>query len=114
MMMAGKHDAVAKKYGVSGYPTFIFVGPDGKKVLDASRDAGALIKQIDDVASKYNRAPKWAESEDAAAAQAKESSKPVVVFYRDDKPRSEMASNEFGDKGLAELYEKAVWVTKTL
>jgi hypothetical protein len=114
MLMAGKHDAVARKYGVSGYPTFIFIGPDGKKVGDASRDAGTLIKQIDETAGKWNRAPKWAESEEAAAAQAKESSKPLVIFFRDDKPKSEMAANEFGDKGLSELYEKAAWVVKTL
>lgn len=114
MMFAGKHDQVAKKYGVSGYPTFIFVGPDGKKVQDASRDAGALVKQIGEVATKYNRAPKWAESEEAALKSAKADQKPLVVYYRDDKPRSEAGEQEFSAQPLAELYEKAVWVQRTI
>jgi predicted DsbA family dithiol-disulfide isomerase len=114
MMMAGKHDAVAKKYGVSGYPTFIFIGPDGKKVGDASRDAGALIKQIGDVAAKYNRAPRWAESEETAVARAKEEQKPLLIVYRDDKPKSEQAVGEFSAQALVEFYDKAVWVQKTI
>src|SRR5688572_17106543 len=114
MMMAGKHDAVAKKYGVSGYPTFIFIGPDGKKVGDASRNAEALVKQIGEVAEKYNRAPKWAGSEEAAIAMAKEEQKPLVILYRDDKPKSEQAESEFSAQPLAELYDKAVWVQKTI
>jgi len=114
MMMAGKHDAVAKKYGVSGYPTFIFVGPDGKKVGDASRDAGALVKQIGETAAKFNRAPKWAENEETALKAAKEGQLPLVVYYRDDKPKSEQAELEFSAQPLAELYDKAVWVQKTL
>ena len=114
LMMAGKHDAVAKKYGVTGYPAFFFVGPDGKKVGDASRDAGALIKQIGETAEKYNRAPKWATSEESATAAAKEGQLPLVVYYRDDKPKSEQGVAEFSAQPLAELYEKAVWVQKTL
>ncbi|HEU4338721.1 MAG TPA: hypothetical protein VFS19_01520 [Planctomycetota bacterium] len=114
MMMAGKHDAVAKKYGVSGYPTFIFIGPDGKKVGDASRNAEALIKQIDEIAEKYNRAPKWAESEEAALKSAKTDEMPLVIFYRDDKPKSALAEQEFSAQPVAELYGKAVWVQKTL
>jgi hypothetical protein len=114
MLMAGKHDAVAKKYGVTGYPSFFFVGPDGKKVLEATRDAGGLIKQIGEVATKYNRAPKWAESEEAALKSARENQKPLVIFYRDAKPNSERAETQFSDQKLAELYEKAEWVQKTI
>ena len=114
MMMAGKHDAIAKKYGVSGYPTFIFIGPDGKKVGDASRNAEALIKQIDEIAEKYNRAPKWTATEEEAVKAAKEGELPLVVFYRDDKPKSALAEQEFSAQPLAELYDKAVWVQKTL
>ena len=112
--MAGKHDAIAKKYGVSGYPTFIFVGPDGKKVGDASREAGQLVKQIGETAEKYNRAPKWAANEESATAAAKEAQVPLVVYYRDDKPKSELALQEFSALPLAELYDKAVWVQKTI
>ncbi|HKS16640.1 MAG TPA: hypothetical protein VJU16_04955 [Planctomycetota bacterium] len=114
MLMAGKHDAIAKKYGVSGYPTFIFVGPDGKKVGDASRDAGALVKQIDETAEKYNRSPKWAENEETATKAAKEGQLPLVILYRDEKPKSELAVQEFSAQPLAELYEKAVWVQRSI
>ena len=114
MLMAGKHDAVAKKYGVSGYPTFIFIGPDGKKVGDASRDAASLVKQIGETAEKYNRSPKWAESEEAAVAKAKEDQVPLVVVYRDDKPKSDAAIQEFNAVAVGELYPKAIWVQKTI
>ena len=114
MMMAGKHDAVAKKYGVSGYPTFIFIGPDGKKVGDASRDATTLVKQIGETAEKYNRSPKWAENEETGTGTARQEQKPLVVFYRDDKAKSEAAEQEFNAQAVAEFYGKAVWVQKTI
>ena len=109
MLMAGKHEAIAKKYGVSGYPTFIFVGPDGKKVGDASHDAEALVKQIGETAAKHNRAPNWAESEEAAVAKAKEEQVPLVVVYRDDKPKSDAAILEFNAVPVAEWWGVAAW-----
>ena len=114
MLMAGKHDAIAKKYGVSGYPTFIFVGPDGKKVGDASRDAGALVKQIGETAEKYNRSPKWAENLETATGTARQEQKPLVIVYRDDKAKSEAAIQEFNAQPVAELYGKAIWVQATI
>jgi hypothetical protein len=76
--------------------------------------AGALIKQIGETAEKYNRAPKWAENEETALKAAKEEQKPLVIYYRDDKPKSELGEQEFSAQPLAELYDKAVWVQKTL
>jgi hypothetical protein len=114
MMMAGKHDAVAKKYGVTGYPSFFFVGPDGKKVGDASRDAGSLIKQIGETADKYNRSPKWSESEEVAIDAAKKGDMPLVIVYRDAKPKSDAAVQEFNAEPVAEFYGKAAWVQKTI
>ena len=114
MVWAGKHDAIFKKYGVTGSPTLLFLKPDGTKVGVGGRDSAGLIKQFGEIAEKYNRAPKWAENEETALKAAKEDQKPLVVYYRDDKPRSELALQEFSAQPLAELYEKAVWVQKTL
>lgn len=114
LLLAGKTDAVWKKFGVTGAPTLIFVDSTGKKVGTGGRDAAGLIKQFTETAEKYGRAPKWAESEESASGDAKKDAKPLVVFYRDDKAKSESAEQEFSDKGLAELYDKAVWVQKTI
>lgn len=114
MVMPDRHDAVWKKYGVNSAPTVLFLAPDGKKVGNGGGDAAGLIKQIGDVAEKYNRAPKWAADVESATALAKEEQKPLLIVYRDDKPKSEAAVNEFSALPLAELYDKAVWVQKTL
>ena len=113
MMMAGKHDAVAKKYGVTGYPSFFFIDPTGKKVGNASRDSASLIKQIGETAEKYNRAPKWSESLDSATEAAKKGDQPLVIVYRDAKPKSDAAVQEFNAEPVAELYGKATWVQHT-
>lgn len=114
MVISGKHDSIRKRYGVSSSPQIFFLAPDGKKVGEGSRAADALIKQIDETAVKHGRAPKWAETEESAIAAAKEGQMPLVVVYRDDKPRSESALQEFGAQPLSELYDKFVWVQKTL
>ena len=106
----GKTMEVFKKYGVNSAPTVLFLGPDGKKVGEGGRESAALIKQIGDIAEKHSRAPKWAASEEAATAAAKEGTKPLVIVYRDDKPNSDKALREFGALPMAELYDKAVWV----
>jgi len=114
MVWSGKHDAVFKKYSVTGSPTIKFLKPDGTKVSDGGRDSAGLIKQINETAEKFNRAPKWAESVETATAKAKEETKPVVVFYRDGGAKSDSALEAFGAQPLAELYDKLVWVQKTI
>jgi len=114
MVWAGKHDAVFKKYGVTGSPTMFFLKPDGSKVGEGGRDSAGLIKQFNDIAEKYNRSPKWLNSIETATAAAKEESKPLVVVYRDDKPKSDSAIEAFGAQPLAELYDKFAWVQQTI
>ena len=114
MLLAGKSDAVWKKFGVTGAPTLIFVDPTGKKVGTGDRGSATLIKQIGETLEKFTRAPKWSDSVEAAADEAKKDQKPLVVVYRDAKPASETALEAFGAQALAEQYGKAVWVQKTL
>jgi len=114
MLISGRYDAIAKKFGVSGYPSIFLLKPDGTKAAEGSRSSDAIIKQIDDTLTKFGRSPKWAESEESGAAAAKEAQKPLLVVYRDDKAKSESAISDFGAKPLAELYDKFVWVQKTL
>jgi hypothetical protein len=114
LLLSGKTDAVWKKFGVTGAPTLIFVDPAGKKVGTGTRDSAGLIKSFNEISEKYGRAPKWAENEETALKAAKEEQKPLVVYYRDDKQKSEQALSEFSVQPLAEFYDKAVWVQKTL
>ena len=114
MLLAGKHDAVWKKFGVTGAPTLIFVDPTGKKVGTGDRGSATLIKQIGETLEKFTRAPKWADSVEAAADEAKKDQKPLLVVYRDAKPAPDAALEAFGAQPLAELYGKAAWVQKTL
>jgi hypothetical protein len=114
MVISGKHDQIRKKFGVTSSPQIFFLSSDGKKVAEGGRSSDGLIKQIDEIAQKYNRSPKWAESEESAVKTAKEEQKPLVVYYRDDKARSEQALQEFNLLPVADLYGKAVWVQRTI
>jgi hypothetical protein len=114
MTMKGRHDAVRKKYGVTESPTIQFLSSDGKLLDTGSTGAELLAKQIHEIADKNNRYPKWAETEEAAVAAAKEEQKPLLIVYRDDKAKSDQAIPEFSVLPLAEYYEKVVFVQKTL
>lgn len=114
MVFSGRHDAINKKFGVSQYPTVLFLKPDGSKIGTANQDTTGLIKQIDEMLQKYGRSPKWMNSETEAAAEAKQDAKPLLVFYRDDGPKSDAAEKEFSTQPVSDLYGKAVWLVKRI
>jgi thioredoxin-related protein len=51
-----KNNDISTKYGVRGYPTVIFVDPEGKEVDRVKkRDAASIIAQIEDVAKSHSK-----------------------------------------------------------
>jgi hypothetical protein len=108
---AGKDEKLFTKYGVNSMPTIIFLGPDGKeagRLRDRSPDG--VKRQFEDIASKNTRAPQWLAGVDAALSSAKSGSKPAVLFFWDEKPKSKLLQNLFSDPSFgADLYEKAVF-----
>lgn len=115
MADSGRHIWLFKKYGVSSMPTVLFLDSEGKKVADLkSREASDVMEQMNEIADKHNREPKWAETEDAAFSAGKEEQKPVLIFFHDNGPKTEPASKAFGELPLADLLDRFVWVKKSV
>lgn len=105
---AGKDEKLFQKYGISGMPTILFLDPDGKKVGElGDRSTAGVQKQFAAISSKYSRAPQWAAAADAAVTAAKDGSKPAVLVFLDDKPKSAAFLKLFSDPAMADLYDKA-------
>lgn len=63
-MDGDKHKKVLTKYGVRGYPTLLFLDPEGGRVAEmASRTPADMRRQIEGVIEKHRREPKWEERE---------------------------------------------------
>jgi hypothetical protein len=106
---AGKDEKLFSKYGVRSMPTIIFLGPDGKEVGKLSdRSSDGVKRQFEEISTKNTRAPQWLAGMDAGLSAAKSGSKPAVLFFCDDKPKSKMFLNLFSDPTFgADMYEKA-------
>ncbi len=106
-----KFPKLLDKHDVSGYPTIKFFDPDGKEVGTLNgRDAASVTKQFEEIASTYTRGPKWGDEIERALETGKSDSKPAVLFFGDDKPKSAMFLAAFGDASLKpELWEKAIF-----
>jgi len=100
-----KNSDLSDKYGVKGYPTTIFVDPDGTEVAKlGGRDAASVEKQILEIAEKYVK-PSF-DSVDKAIEKAKEDKKPVLIFFFTQKGDSQALEQAMGDPTLKELMEK--------
>ena len=106
-----KNKDISDKYKIRGYPTVIFLDPEGKEIGKLnSREADGVKKQFEDVAAKHTRSPQWLAGVDAAVSAAKSGPKPAVLFFCDDKPKSKAMLNLFSDPAFGtELYEKAAF-----
>jgi len=104
----GKDGKLFQKYNISGMPTILFLDAEGKQVGSlGDRSAGGVEKQLTEIASKHSRAPQWIAGADAAVTVAKDGSKPGVLVFVDDKPKSQLFLKIFSDPAMAALYEKA-------
>jgi len=111
----GKLSKLSAKLKVSGIPDLRYFDPDGNEVGKMSdRSAGGMIKQINEIADKFNRAPKWAEDQDKGFDAARADGKPAIVYFGDASPKSQMSEKAFGELPLAELLGKFVWIKKSM
>jgi hypothetical protein len=108
---AGKDGKLFDKYGVNSMPTILFLDADGKKVGEmGDRSPEGVKKQFEEIAAKNTRAPQWLEGADAAVQSGQSGSKPAVLFFQDEKPKSKLFQNIFSDPTFgADLYEKAAF-----
>jgi hypothetical protein len=84
----GSQDALMAKYGVEGYPTVVYVDPEGKKLKEmGSRDAKAIIGDIEGLAAQYAGQPSLFQNSVSGAIAAAKASKtplPVVVYLAEE------------------------------
>lgn len=109
-----------QKYGVTGYPTIVFLDHTGKKVEDLrSRDAGPIKAQLEAVAKKYTvEVFSEAPVAEAKAAAVEKGKLLLLVLLTDDKAKSQPLNAAFlgvfmGD-GLEEIRGKALLVKRPL
>lgn len=85
----GSQEQLREKYKVQGYPTVVYVDPEGKAIKEmGSRDAPQVAKEVDVMAAKFPGRPSmWQNSVKGAIAAAKKLKKPVpvTVYIADEK-----------------------------
>lgn len=107
----GQNEELQQKYGVQGYPTAIYVDPEGKQIREmGSRDAGAIVSEIEGMAKKYPGRPSiWQGSFKAAVALGKQAKRPVAVYVAD--PKDDLLKlNAKLMKDLGDRKTKFLWV----
>ncbi len=81
-----KNEAVARQYGVRGFPTILFTDPEGKVVGNLrGRDPASVAKQFNELSDKYRPRFIWEASLDAALAAGKKDGRLVAVLFTDPK-----------------------------
>ncbi len=105
----GKYPAERNQFGIKGYPSIVFLDPDGKEVGKlADRSPDAVVKQFADLAEQHGRAGAWLDWE-KAVEKGKEERKPVALLFTTAKPDSEALETAIGDDSLQDLREKLVF-----
>ena len=79
----GAHADLMEKYGVRGYPSAVYVDPEGRKIKDLrDRVPDAVAKEIGSIAAKYpGRPTMWQNSIKAAIEAGKKAKKPVAIYF---------------------------------
>jgi len=107
----GQNEDLLKKYGVQGFPTVIYADPDGKQIKEMdSRDAGTIVKDIDNLSKKHPGRPSiWQSSTKAAVDLGKQVKKPVAVYLAE--PKEDLAKLTAKlMKDLGDRKTKFLWV----
>jgi hypothetical protein len=108
---SGKDGKLFSTYGVNSMPTILFLNPDGKKIGEMDdRSPEGVKKQFEEIAAKNTRAPRWIDGADAGVDAARTATKPAVLFFADEKPKSKIFQMLFSDPTFGEdMYEKAAF-----
>ena len=107
----GEQSDLLTRYKIQGYPTILYLDPDGNLLREMeTRDASAIVKDIDIVVSKIApRATIWQPSVAAAKETGKKGRKPVAVYLVD--PKADLVKmNAKLLKELGDRKTRFVWV----
>jgi thioredoxin-related protein len=100
----GSHADLMEKYGVRGYPTMVFLDPDGKVVGKlAGRGAADVTAQFRSLVEKHSRRTVWLESFDAAVKEAKKDPKPILIFFAGADKKSKVVAKGLQDEKAREV-----------
>lgn len=107
-----KNNDLSDKFAIRGYPTVLFLDPEGKQVAELeSRAPAAVAEQITQVATKYGKAR--FETFAKAVDTAKEDHKAILyVFAKPDQPNSLTVA--LADPSMKDLVEQFVLVRSDL
>lgn len=110
----GQNADLQQKYKIEGYPTVVYVDPEGKMIKEmGSRDASAICKEIEGLAAKFPGKPTiWQNSRKAALDAAKKAKKPVAVYLVDPKADLAKLTTKLA-KDLGDRKTKFLWVLET-
>ena len=101
-----KNNDLSAKFNVRGYPTVVFLDPEGAEVGRlASRTPSAVASQIEEIAKKHGKSR--FETFEKAAEFAKENKKPVLCLFLKPGVNSSLAS-AVEDASMKDLVEKFV------
>jgi hypothetical protein len=112
-----KNDDLQTTYRITGYPTVLFCGPDGKPIAKLqSDDPAAVAKQMTDVAAKFGSKPDVppqpieirALTIPQAMTTGARLKRRVLLFFRDDSPASVSVAAALADPALKAILDAFV------
>lgn len=110
----GQNGELQKEYSVEGYPTVLYLDPQGKRIKEmGSREAGAVTGEISGVAKKFPGRPSiWQNSLKGAMAAGKAIKKPVALYVgKPDTDHAKLTAKLM--KSLGDRKSKLVWTFET-
>jgi hypothetical protein len=110
----GQNGDLQTKYKVEGYPTVVYVDPEGKLIKEmGSREAASIVKEIEGLAAKYpGRPTMWQSSRKVALEAGKKAKKPVAIYLAGDKEDTAKLTTKLM-KDLSERKTRFLWVLET-
>jgi len=110
----GQNEELQTKYDVKGYPTVLYLNPDGSKIREmGARDAGPVQGDLDGFAKKFPGRPSlWQNSAKSALALAKAQKKPVAIYVaKEDADPAKITASFM--KNLGDKKTKLIWTWET-
>lgn len=110
----GQNSELQEKYEVKGYPTVLYLNPEGSKIREmGTREAGALTGEINGVAKKFPGRPSmWQNSLKGAMAAGKAAKKPVALYVgKSDTDHAKLTAKLM--KSLGDRKSKLLWTFET-
>jgi hypothetical protein len=110
----GQNEELQTKYEVKGYPTVLYLNPDGSKIRGmGARDAGPVTSDLDGIAKKFPGRPSlWQNSIKGAVALGKAQKKLVALYVAKEDADPQKVTASFM-KNLGDKKTKLLWTWET-